>query len=209
MRDKKPRLVKKPPLSPIAICNHLAYHPIGNATKARIAPRIGSSMGKKADILEGLGETVPALRRYARALCAGAGPAFSDEVVQSALQSVGARVRAKDLWPADSSEARIEAYGAVTALAAKRLADAPRPAPRHPPIVHGLADLAFEDRAALLLVSLEGFGYEAAARVVAAPREALLARLMRARTALAAEGLRPVGAENGARRASSHLRVVK
>jgi len=166
-------------------------------------------MGKKAEILEGLSGTAPALRRYSRALCAGAGHALSDELVQSALQSVSARIRARELKPADLGEARIEAYVALTALAAKRLVEAPRPAPRHPPIVHGLAELGFEDRAALLLVSLEGFGYAAAARIVAAPRETLLARLMRARASLGVEGLRPAGAENGARRAASHLRVVK
>ncbi|QGM96871.1 hypothetical protein [Methylocystis parvus] len=165
-------------------------------------------MGKKAEILDGLGGVAPALRRYSRALCAGAGHALSDELVQSALQSVGARMRAKEFKPADLAEARVEAYVALTALAAKRLADAPRPAPRHPPIVHGLADLAFEDRVALLLVSLEGFGYAAAARIAGAPKETLLARLMRARAALGVEALRPAGAE-GARRAASHLRVVK
>lgn len=167
-------------------------------------------MGKKAEILEGLGGVAPALRRYSRALCAGAGQALSDELVQSALQSVGARIRAKELRPVDLAEARLEAYIALTAIAARRLVDAPRPAPRHPPIVHGLADLSFEDRAALLLVSLEGFGYAAAARIVGAPRETLLARLIRARAALGVEGLRPIGAEGAAaRRLAPHLRVVK
>ncbi|WP_457798893.1 sigma factor-like helix-turn-helix DNA-binding protein [Methylocystis sp. S23] len=166
-------------------------------------------MGKKAEILEGLGGVAPALRRYSRALCAGAGHAFSDELVQGALQSVGARIRAKELKPADPAEARVEAYAALTAMAAKRLVNAPRPAPRHPPIVHGLAELSFEDRAALLLVSLEGFGYAAAARIAGAPRETLLTRLMRARVALGVEGLRPVSAEGAARRVAAHLRVVK
>jgi hypothetical protein len=166
-------------------------------------------MGKRAEILEGLGGAAPGLRRYARALCAGAGSAVSDELVQNALQNVGSRIRAKHCRPADVAEAQAEAYGELTALAAKRLAQAPRPAPRHPLIVHGLAKLSFEDRAALLLVSLEGFGYDAAARIVGAPRETLLARLMRARAALGTEGLRPASAEGGARRATSHLRVVK
>ncbi|WP_424360864.1 sigma factor-like helix-turn-helix DNA-binding protein [Methylocystis parvus] len=166
-------------------------------------------MGKKADILEGLGGIAPALRRYSRALCAGAGHALSDELVQSALQSVAARIRAKELKPADPAEARIEAYVALTAMAAKRLVDAGRPAPRHPPVVHGLAELPFEDRAALLLVSLEGFGYEAAARIVGAPRETLLARLMRARAALRVESLRPAAGAEGVRRVAAHLRVVK
>lgn len=168
-------------------------------------------MGRRADeILEGLGGATPALRRYARALCAGAGPSVSDDLVQSALQSVGARVRARELRPGDQDEARIEAYGALTALAARKLANAPRPAPRHPPIVHDLADLAFEDRAVLLLVSLEGFGYDAVARIVGAPREAALARLRRARAALSAEGPTLIAPSDGAaRRAASHLRVVK
>lgn len=163
-------------------------------------------MSRKAEILEGLGGVVPALRRYSRALCAGAGHALSDELVQSALQSVGARIRAKELRPADLAEARVETYAALTVMAMKRLGETPRPAPRHPPIAHGLAELPFEDRAALLLVALEGFGYEAAARIVGAPRDRLLTRLMRARAALAADGLRPAGAE---KRAASHLRVVK
>jgi RNA polymerase sigma-70 factor (ECF subfamily) len=166
-------------------------------------------MGKKAEILEGLSAAAPALRRYSRALCAGAGHALSDELVQSALQSIGARIRAKELRPADLQEARIEAYAALTAMAAKRLVEAQRPASRHPPIVHGLAELSFDDRAALLLVSLEGLGYDTAARVVGAPRETLLARLMRARAALGAVGLPPADAETGVRRAASHLRIVK
>ncbi len=165
-------------------------------------------MGKQAEILDGLSGAAPALRRYARALCAGAGPAFSDEIVQNGLQSLGARVRSKELRPADLAEARIEAYATLTALAGKRLANPARPAPRHPAIVHGLADLPFENRAALLLVSLEGFGYDAAARIVGAPRETLLARLMRARAALGVEGLRSTMSD-GARRAAAHLRIVK
>lgn len=167
-------------------------------------------MGRSADIIAGLGGATPALRRYARALCAGAGPAVADDLVQSALQSVGARMRAKELKPADLAEARIEAYATLVALAQRKLANAPRPAPRHPPIVHGLADLSFDDRAVLLLVSLEGYGYDASARIVGASREAALARLMRARAGLGAEGLRPIAssAESG-RRGASHLRVVK
>jgi DNA-directed RNA polymerase specialized sigma24 family protein len=165
-------------------------------------------MSRKAEILEGLGGMAPALRRYARALAAGAAAGLADEMVQSALQGVGARIRDREFRPADLAEARIEAYTALTALAGKRLARASRPtALNQPPIVQGLAELAFDERAALLLVSLEGFGYDAAARVLGASHETLLARLMRARAALAVEGLLP--AEPGARRAATHLRVVK
>jgi hypothetical protein len=164
-------------------------------------------MSRKAGILEGLGGIVPALRRYSRALAAGAGHALADDLVQGALQNVGARIRARELRPADLAEARLEAYAALTALAAKRLGPAARPAPRHPAIVQALAELPFEDRAALLLVSLEGLGYDAAARVLATSREALLTRLMRARAALALDGAHSPDA--GARRQVSHLRVVK
>ncbi len=166
-------------------------------------------MGRRADIIADLGGATPALRRYARALCAGAGPAIADDLVQSALQSVGARIRARELRPDDLAEARIEAYAALVALAQKKLANAPGPASRHPPVVHGLASLCFDERAMLLLVSLEGFGYDASARIVGASRETALARLMRARTTLGAEGLRPVASSEAARRAASHLRVVK
>jgi DNA-directed RNA polymerase specialized sigma24 family protein len=165
-------------------------------------------MSRKAEILEGLGGMAPALRRYARALVAGAAASLADELVQNALQGVGARIRNREFRPADLAEARVEAYAALTALAAKRLARAPRSAAaHHPPIVHGLAELEFDERAALLLVSLEGFGYDAAARASGASREALLARLTRARAALGVERL--LAAEPGARRAATHLRVVK
>lgn len=163
-------------------------------------------MGKRADILESLGGATPALRRYARALCAGAGSSLADEFVQSALQDVGARLRDKSLRPADADAARLEAYAALTALAARRLTRASRPTPRHPPIVHALAELGFDERAVLLLVSLEGFGYDAAARIVGVSREAALARLMRARASISVDGLR---GGDGARGAPAHLRVVK
>jgi RNA polymerase sigma-70 factor (ECF subfamily) len=166
-------------------------------------------MGRRSDIIAGLGGATPALRRYARALCAGAGQAVADELLLSALQSVGARIRARELRPADLAEARIETYATLVALAEKKLAGAPGPASRHPPIVHGLASLGFDERAVLLLVSLEGFGYDAAARIVGATRDIALARLMRARAGLGAEGLRPVAPLDGGRRAASHLRVVK
>ncbi len=149
-------------------------------------------MGRRADIIAGLGGATPALRRYARALCAGAGQAIADDLLQSALQSVGARIRARDLRPADLAEARIETYATLVALAEKKLANPPGPASRHPPIVHGLASLGFDERAVLLLVSLEGFGYDAAARIVGANSRncagAADARPRRARRGRAAAG---------------------
>jgi RNA polymerase sigma-70 factor (ECF subfamily) len=170
-------------------------------------------MGKREDFLQALDAATPALRRYARALCAGAGagPAAADDLVQAALERAGARIRAKDMRPANDGEARFSAYAALTELAGRELRGAApaRPSPRLPAIVHGLADLPFDERAALLLVALEGFGYDDAARVTGASREATLARLMRARAALAGLELRPLAPSDGARRAPAHLRVVK
>ncbi len=166
-------------------------------------------MGKKTDILDGLSGATPALRRYARALCAGAGAAIADELVQNSLKTVGVQVRAQELRPADHGEARIETYAALTALANRKLAAEARPASRQPLIVHSLAALSFDDRAALLLVSLEGFSYEAAARIVGTSRETVLARLMRARAEIGGEGWQGAVAESANPRRASHLRVVK
>lgn len=162
-------------------------------------------MSRKAEILEGLRAATPALRRYARALCAGAGLVAADDLVQETLQSIGSRIRKKEFRPADHAEARIEAYIALTALASRKLVHADRPGSRHPPIMVGLANLCFEDRVALLLVSLEGFGYEAAARIVGVSRENFLARLARARAEFNAE----TSSTDSRHRRSSHLRVVK
>ena len=114
----------------------------------------------------------------------------------------------------DLEEARLEAYIAVTALAARKLVDAPPPGPRHPAIVHGLAALPFEERAVLLLISLEGFGYDATARIVGAPRESVLAWLRRARQSLASDAAAPAEMTETAdaprvHPQAPHLRVVK
>ena len=78
-------------------------------------------MGGNVEILEALSEATPAFRRYARALGAGAAAAVTDGVVQSALQSVGARIQARELRPIGPEEARLEAYVALTAIAARKL----------------------------------------------------------------------------------------
>ena len=171
-------------------------------------------MRVNSEILAALSEATPGLRRYARALGAGAAAAVADGLTQSALQSVGARLFARELRPAGPEEARLEAYIAVTALAARKLVDAPPPGPRHPAIVHGLAALPFEERAVLLLISLEGFGYDATARIVGAPRESVLTWLRRARQALASDAGAPaeMTETTDAPRAhpqAPHLRVVK
>ncbi len=169
-------------------------------------------MNKKADVFDALDAAAPTLRRYARALCAGAGAAFADDCVQNALQGLAGRIRDRELSVANAEEARLEAYAALTALAGRRSAAAPPPGPRHPPIVHGLAALAFEDRAVLLLVSLEGYSYEAVARIIGVSRETALLRLRRARAALSVAGEKGGSSHHAdieARRAVAHLRIVK
>jgi RNA polymerase sigma-70 factor (ECF subfamily) len=166
-------------------------------------------MGRRDDSLEALDAATPAFRRYARALAAGAPAVFADALVLEALEDVVRRIRARELRPASGEDARIAVYAALTASANRKLRGHGETAPsaRHPAIVHGLASLAFDDRAALLLVALEGFGYDAAAQMLGATRETALVRLMRARAALLGCDQRP----SGARRAGTHphLRVVK
>ena len=56
----------------------------------------GKYMSNYADILAELSEATPVFRRYARALGAGVGLVVADGLVHSALQGLGARLRA--LW---------------------------------------------------------------------------------------------------------------
>ena len=167
-------------------------------------------MRLNSEILAALSEATPGLRRYARAIGAGAAAAVADGLVQSALQSVGARLYARELRPAGPEEARLEGYIALTALAARKCLDAPPPGPRHPPIAHGLAALPFEERAVLLLISLEGFGYDAVARIVGAPRENVMEWLRRARRSLSGDVPVTQAAETPRPHPQApHLRIVK
>ena len=170
----------------------------------------GKYMINYADILAELSEATPVFRRYARALGAGVGLVVADGLVHSALQGLGARLRAREVTPNDAEAARIEAYKAITSLAAHKYQVASGPGPRHPPIVHGLAALDFTDRAVLLLVSLEGFGYDAAADIAGISRETVFMRLQRARALLANWTANSGGIPQvSAARSSAHLRVVK
>ncbi|MEA2841257.1 MAG: hypothetical protein QOF41_2587 [Methylobacteriaceae bacterium] len=82
---------------------------------------------------------------------------------------------------------------------------------RRDAIAKALDVLAVEEREALLLVALEGFGYQEAAEIVGAPKATLVARLMRARAALAAaQGFDPRSRPSPSpARSAGHLRVVK
>lgn len=167
-------------------------------------------MGQKEDLFLHLEAATPALRRYARALCVCMGAAAADDLVQTAIDRVASRIRARELRCAEA--ARVAAYQLLTALAREKLSGHPEPGvpARRSALVRGLADLPFEERAALLLVVLEGLSYEATAQVILAPREAVVMRLMRARAALAPLDLHPSSApHDGVRRGGAHLRVVK
>jgi len=166
-------------------------------------------MGSKEDLFLGLEAVTPALRRYARALCAGADASVADDIVQTAADRVAAQIRGRDLR--EDSQTRAAAYRLLTSTAREKLHGlvAARPALRQPAILHGLADLPFEERAVLLLVALEGFSYDLAAEAVGTSREAIVMRLMRARAALATIDLRTPAPTNSLRRAGPHLRVVK
>lgn len=193
----------------------LSYHLFrgndwGRAQKQFKKARNGFRMGKSEEHFQFLEALTPALRRLARALAAGAGAAAADELVQAALQRVGGRLRAKELRPADGEQTRFHAYAALIEVAGRQLRGAAptQPTARHAEIVHGLAELPYDERATLLLIGLEGFSYDAAARLTESSRDQAVARLMRARASLTALG-RPSTPQEGARRANGHLRVVK
>ena len=76
------------------------------ANEAAFAGRL---MSNYADILSELSEATPFFRRYARALGAGVGLVVADGLVHSALQGLGARLRAREVTPNDAEAARVEA----------------------------------------------------------------------------------------------------
>jgi RNA polymerase sigma-70 factor (ECF subfamily) len=168
-------------------------------------------MARREDLRETLEALTPPLRRYARAITAGEANSLADDLVLEALNAV----RDEPPGIAKSSEApadlRLRLYAAFARVAQKKLrcTTSTGPTLRHPVIVHGLADLRFEDRETLLLVVLEGFSYDDVATIVGVDREVVLMRLMRARARLTAFDKQPSTPSDGSRRASLHLRVVK
>ncbi|MEA2857865.1 MAG: hypothetical protein QOH98_2186 [Methylobacteriaceae bacterium] len=163
----------------------------------------------------------PGLRRYARAL-AGVG-AGGDELVQATLMRT---LEEERRWRHDELKMRV--YATLTqvnrqrqrAQAVRRQGEAPqgrgtgspKPGSRREAITKALDVLAPEEREGLLLVVLEGFSYQEAAEIIGAPKATLIARLMRARAALAAaQGLDPRSRPNASppQRNAGHLRVVK
>jgi DNA-directed RNA polymerase specialized sigma24 family protein len=177
--------------------------------------------GRNVTSREAIETLTPGLRRYARALT-GLGNA-ADEIVQATLMRT---LEEERRWRDDELKTRV--YGTLTQLnrqrqraqAVRRQGEAPlgrggvgtKPGSRREAISKALDVLATEEREALLLVVLEGFSYQEAAEIVGAPKATLVARLMRARAALAAaQGLDPRSRPNLSvpQRRPDHLRVVK
>jgi RNA polymerase sigma-70 factor (ECF subfamily) len=167
----------------------------------------------------------PRLRRYARAL-AGSHPApseLADDLVRSALERMlecGFAGRWLDL--------EIRAYAALTEVHREALRNASLEtnaalekghscaAGAHANMAHGLAaprdrlssalgTLALEEKEALLLVVLEGFGYTRAAGVLKVSKPVLIARLARARESLT----RSLAEPKPRLGKPTHLRLVK
>lgn len=172
---------------------------------------------------EDLTALTPRLRRYARALAAGAaGPsAIADDIVHATLmRALGARQTGA------AADLAIRLYATVTqlhrevALAGReaRAAGNGRPSPvasssnfpsaaRNTRISAALLSLPIEDREALLLVALEGFDHGEAARILRISRGVLIGRLTSARTALDMH-LRAPAAASPRARSVPHLRLV-
>jgi RNA polymerase sigma-70 factor (ECF subfamily) len=155
----------------------------------------------------------PSLRRYARGLagCADAADDLVQEAILSGLRSHGIgrgpalrrrlyailtdfnRMRAAAFDPAGYGG---EPRGAVASFPDGLVEEAARPDADADP----LAALDLHAREAVLLIAVEDFDYDEAADIVGASRDALIARLARARGEVRAEAQRL-----GPRR---HLRLV-
>jgi RNA polymerase sigma-70 factor (ECF subfamily) len=181
-----------------------------------------------------LNATAPRLRRYARALISGhPGPnEAADVLVAAALRRVfvdGASVSAADI-EIDAYAALIDlnrehnretGFGGGPAQAASAMRKAgsysggggPPERLRSIPLANdtlcsALLALKLEEREVLLLVCLEGFSYQRAARILRISRSILVARLARARERLPrSEQARP--ASGPARQRPPHLRLVE
>jgi predicted DNA-binding protein (UPF0251 family) len=168
-------------------------------------------MAQREDFRETLEALTPPLRRYARALSGGGLAGAADDLVLEALHSIRDETRTGAKSLEEAADLRLRLYGAFARVAQKKLRGAVSAGPslRHPVIVHGLSELRFEDREALLLIVLEGFAYDDVARITGVDREVVLMRLMRARARLMALDRKPLTPSDGSRRAPLHLRVVK
>lgn len=151
------------------------------------------------DFLDEIEKSVPALRRYARALTRNADRA--DDLVQDCLERA---INKRGLWaptgPLQSwlfrillnlwrNEARAQRrrgeHVPIDGLLVEPSVAAPQPGRiALAEMSRAIDKLADEQREALLLVVLEGMSYEEAARILEIPIGTLMSRLGRARAAL-------------------------
>lgn len=143
------------------------------------------------DFRSGIQATVPALRRYARALTREAD--LADELVQDTLLRA---LRSQHLF--QGGDLRAWLYTILTNLNRNRLRTLARrpthlPMDVEPPdwssgptgsrdIARALDTLPEEQRSVLLLVALEGFSYKDVAEIQGVPIGTIMSRLSRART---------------------------
>jgi RNA polymerase sigma-70 factor (ECF subfamily) len=147
--------------------------------------------GRVIGFKEGVQLTIPALRRYARALTHDADVA--DDLVQDTLVRA---LRSQHLF--DGGELRSWLYTILTNLNRNRLRSLARRPPLYPigdndapdasgpeaggrDIERALAGLVEEQRTALLLVVLEGLSYREVADVQGVPIGTVMSRVARAR----------------------------
>ncbi len=183
--------------------------------------------GTIVNLRDDLNALTPRLRRFSRALMSGnpGGCERADDLVHATLMRA---LNARNIGP--HTDLVIRLYATLTQLhrdiaaapGAARVAALPtrtaQASPFAPTAVRqsrltlGLMNLPLEDREALVLVALEGFTHDEAARILHVTRSALLQRLDRARRALdgrlhlAGESHEPAPVRA---RAGSHLRLVK
>lgn len=170
-----------------------------------------------------LNACTPGLRRYARALATGQpeGSPLADDIVHAALiRALGAR------QIGSGADLLVRLYATVTQLhrdsllagREARAAGAGRPAlvssapapavMRRTRLTAGLMGLSLEEREALLLVTLEGFDYADAARILRVSQATLLSRLTEARRRLDDQLTPRAQQPASARRNVPYLRLV-
>lgn len=155
---------------------------------------------------DSLRDSASELRRFARALIGPVSTRTADALAQAALARIEGAACGSD-------EARERAFAEALRLNRRRVRErgrapdgfdgAPGESERgDAAIAAQIAALPLDEREALLIVALAGYGYEAAARILDVPLPSVISRLMRARAQLD-------GAMSGPARKSGHLRVVK
>ena len=155
---------------------------------------------------EALQEGAPELRRFARALVGPVSTRTADALVQTAT----ARISASERLNGDPLE---RAFAEIVRLNRRRVRERGRAAEATDAAggeaerrdMSGPAQISampLDERETLLIVTLAGYGYEAAGRILDLPISSVVSRLMRARARLD-------GAKPGVAQRSGHLRLVK